>query len=282
MLRYKCCHLKSDWVKPLYNPISDLLPFSVHDMGEFISGKNHYTEGSDLVYMYIIYTVSGSADLSFRDNNIKLKRGTMVIINSNDYYYYKNNNDTPWHFFKVAIKGTSLNVFDFLINGSKLRIMDMSYDIFLSFFKKLKNNIKENQSLSMVKNSLEISSFLTMCAEISKNEKTENSVELAMKYMNERYNQRISLADLAEHINISKYYLIRLFKTHLGVTPYKYLNELRISKSQQFLIMTDKPINQIAYEVGINDESSFIKQFKEIVGCTPHKYRKEKGLTKFN
>lgn len=282
MLRYKCEYLKSDWITPLYNPISDMLPFSVHDMGEFICNKNHYTEGSDLALVYIIYTVSGCADLSFRDNKYKLNQGSMVIINCDDYHHYINNYDTPWHFFKIAIEGTSLKVFDFLINGSRLRIFDMSYNIFINLFNKLKVNLNENQPLSVVSNSLEITKFLSMCAENLKYEKKENAVETAMKYMNERYKQSITLDELAKSVNISKYHLIRMFKSHLGITPYRYLNRLRISKAQQLLILTDKSIGQIAYEVGISDESSFIKQFKDNVGCTPHKYRTEKAVAEFN
>ncbi len=282
MLRYKCEYLKCDWITPLYNPISDMLPFSVHDMGEFICNKNHYTEGRDLALIYIIYTVSGCADLSYRDSRYKLDPGSMVIINCDDYYHYKNNYDTPWHFFKIAIKGSSLNVFDFLINGLRLRILDMSHDIFINLFNKLKVNLNENQPLSVVNNSLEIMGFLSGCAENLKYEKKENAVEIVMKYMNEKYKQSIALDDMAKSVNISKYHLIRMFKSQLGITPYRYLTRLRISKAQQLLILTDKPICQIAYEVGISDESSFIKQFKDTVGCTPHIYRTEKALAEFN
>ena len=59
----------------------------------------------------------------------------------------------------------------FLINGLRLRILDMSHDIFINLFNKLKVNLNENQPLSVVNNSLEIMGFLSGCAENLKYEK---------------------------------------------------------------------------------------------------------------
>jgi transcriptional regulator GlxA family with amidase domain len=57
------------------------------------------------------------------------------------------------------------------------------------------------------------------------------------------------------------------------MSPYAYLQKIRISKAMELLEISEKNIVEIAYEVGFGDQNNFTKQFKLRTGMTPTQYR---------
>lgn len=116
-------------------------------------------------------------------------------------------------------------------------------------------------------------------------EKTENVVSARMqkmlRYIEEHYAEDLTLADLAKSANISKSECARCFKLSMNTTPYKYLAEFRLSKAAQLLKRTEKPIGDIAAEVGFHQMSHFGKCFKEKTGYSPREYRMIKKINSF-
>lgn len=83
--------------------------------------------------------------------------------------------------------------------------------------------------------------------------------------------QELPIETLAAHIFVSKYYLIRKFKSSIGMTPHQFCIQNRIRKSQRMLDK-DKTISGIATEMGFYDQSHFDKAFRRIVGISPSEY----------
>ncbi len=81
----------------------------------------------------------------------------------------------------------------------------------------------------------------------------------------------LPLEALAADIFVSKYYLIRKFKSSIGMTPHKFCIQNRIRKSQGMLD-EEKTISRIAAEMGFYDQSHFDKAFRRIVGISPSEY----------
>jgi len=79
---------------------------------------------------------------------------------------------------------------------------------------------------------------------------------------------------LAEKVGVSQRTLIRHFKAELGTTPLTYLQNVRIETAKQILENTSLSLEQVIYQVGYRDISSFAKLFKKRVGVTPSVYRK--------
>jgi len=104
-------------------------------------------------------------------------------------------------------------------------------------------------------------------------DKNNKYIAEAIDYIENNYSNKLTIEEIADHVYISKYYLIKLFKKTLGISPYRYIVELRITKSKNLLISTDMSLNDISAYVGFNSTSHFIKLFKEHTGITPKKYR---------
>jgi AraC-like DNA-binding protein len=105
--------------------------------------------------------------------------------------------------------------------------------------------------------------------EIDSNDTTRHVIEL----IHSKYNTQITLDKIANSVQVSKFHLCKLFKSTTGTTINTYLNNYRISQSTQLLKDTKKNVTEIAYDVGFNNPSYFIKKFKEIKGITPNQYK---------
>ena len=95
----------------------------------------------------------------------------------------------------------------------------------------------------------------------------------AMDYVDNNYQHKIKLADVAENICLNPVYFSRVFKQHMGVGFVEYLTDFRIEKA--ILLMQDPSIriNIIAAKVGFYSSRYFADIFKKRKGMTPSEYR---------
>lgn len=114
-------------------------------------------------------------------------------------------------------------------------------------------------------------------ADERKNERDEKNVhklKRAVAYIREKYNEEITLEDIAASTGFSTKYFCSFFRRMTDKTPIEYLNSYRIEKAARRLLSTDDSVTEIAYSTGFNDLSYFIKTFKAVKGTTPNAYRK--------
>jgi AraC-like DNA-binding protein len=83
----------------------------------------------------------------------------------------------------------------------------------------------------------------------------------------------IELEDAALQAGVSPYHFLRLFSGVLGVTPHQYLLRSRLRRAARRLAEDDKPVTEIAYDVGFNDLSNFVRTFHRAAGVSPLKFR---------
>ena len=99
-------------------------------------------------------------------------------------------------------------------------------------------------------------------------------IKSIMKYLQENYDDSVTLEKLEKNFNISKGYLCRSFKSVTHMTPFEYLNYFRISKSTELLLETDREISQIALQTGFNNISYFNRTFQRFIHMTPREFRR--------
>lgn len=80
---------------------------------------------------------------------------------------------------------------------------------------------------------------------------------------------------LANHYNPA--YFSRLFKKTVGCTFTEYVVRCRIELACELLQNTDLKVGEVAEETGYSNHTKFYKDFFNVVGTTPHKYRKSKN-----
>lgn len=83
----------------------------------------------------------------------------------------------------------------------------------------------------------------------------------------------LSVASLAEQMNMSQTTLYRKLKTMVGLSPSDFFRKVKMRRAVQYLVSSDLTISQVAYSVGFTDPKYFSKCFKHDMGLTPLEYR---------
>jgi len=116
---------------------------------------------------------------------------------------------------------------------------------------------------------------------ISRDNAEYNSVRQVIEYLQEHYNQDLTLDDVARKVHISPSHLSRLFKDELGMTIIDYLTDIRIAAAKQMLENSDLMVKEIAEKVGYQEASYFTRVFKKNTGVSPAEYRRLWSCSKY-
>lgn len=98
-------------------------------------------------------------------------------------------------------------------------------------------------------------------------------IENTFHYMKEHIAKHITVGQLAEKAHLSVSHFSHLFEQKTGLSPLRYLLQLRIQSACQYLANTNMKINQISPLVGFDNPLYFTRQFTKIIGCSPSAYR---------
>ena len=97
-------------------------------------------------------------------------------------------------------------------------------------------------------------------------------VKTALIYLSENISNEVNLDDIARQANISRYYLIKIFKDVVGQTPMEYLINLRMEKAAT-LLMEGYNVTETALRIGMPNLSYFVRRFKQHFQVTPKAYQ---------
>lgn len=100
-----------------------------------------------------------------------------------------------------------------------------------------------------------------------------DEIEKACEFMEEHYTEHIYLDQICRHAGLSKSTLLRAFTKSKGVTPYSYLENIRIGKAKKLLENGFSPM-EAALQTGFSDQSHFTNYFNRFFGLAPGAYRK--------
>lgn len=97
-------------------------------------------------------------------------------------------------------------------------------------------------------------------------------IEKACRFMEQHFAERIYLDQICRYAGLSKFTLLRAFTKSKGVTPYSYLENIRIGEAKKLLEQGFPPI-EAALRTGFSDQSHFTNYFNRFIGLSPGVYR---------
>lgn len=136
---------------------------------------------------------------------------------------------------------------------------------------KVLSELKTQQELEQY-----VLSNITECAQIvceSRVSKTNPVIDKAYNYINKNLAEQLSLEQTAAQVNVSPYYLSKLFKEETGENFIDYVTNLRIKKAKELLKDGSMNVKEISHETGYVDQNYFSKIFKKNTGYTPTEFR---------
>ncbi len=104
-----------------------------------------------------------------------------------------------------------------------------------------------------------------------------SAVQKAIGIMETRYHENLSIEEIANISGFDRAYFSTLFKEKTGMSPHKYLTQLRVKKASTLLKLNSATVSEIAISVGL-DPQNFSRFFKKETGKTPKQYIKENTL----
>lgn len=151
----------------------------------------------------------------------------------------------------------------FVKDAKNVEKMVLNYDILVSF-----HSLKEFREYlySLILESIQTEGGLDITS--------KSKIKLAIKYIQDNYNQDIAINDMADKFSMSPNYFSAVFKRETGQTTVNFIKDLRLKKACEYLTHSDKSVVEISKEVGYEDSQYFFKVFKKATGLTPLQYRK--------
>ena len=133
--------------------------------------------------------------------------------------------------------------------GWQIRLKALTEEILLSFFTAYFANELDEETPPLIKESVDI-------------------------IRREVFTEPLAVSDIAERCGVSTAYLIRVFNRHLGMTPKKYIDDLRYNRACDLLRNTDKSVEEIAALAGFPEPRHLRRVIRMKTGLTPREYRR--------
>lgn len=184
-------------------------------------------------------------------------------------------------FFDKYYSGFSKLYFEFNDTLNNVNT-ELYYKVRSNLAKIMFSLIKQDTTYKLSAINLAINTILIILKSFSSKPREENSYSLLnervfeiLNFIDKNYNIDISLNSISKKILISPQYISKIFKNSLGINFIDYIHKLRIKKSLNDLLNTNKSILDISLEHGFNDHKAYNRVFKKEFNMSPTDYRKD-------
>jgi AraC-like DNA-binding protein len=239
----------------------------------------------------LLYVLNGTISISIQSQTKLLKEGDFAIIFPNVIHSYDSQPETDTSgssLILIAICGLNLT-------GEYLKKVTRYYpaDPFIPADKLHENVIYAMQQLETERRS---GQNLSACAALlqlilartipfldlvkNKDLETYDLTHKIVTYVSENFQDTLTLSDLAEHLNVSKYHLSRVFSAKLSTSFNNYLNYIRLNYAANLIQSTDYSMTQIGIDSGFESQRTFNRAFREVYHMSPSDYRQSTDIVK--
>ncbi len=225
----------------------------------------------------IQYTLEGCGIIESNGTEYSLTPGSAFFITFPDSSRYYLPEGGKWKFFYLhfdgelgdyfykRIQNTSGNIFSLDSSSQAINCFLEEYQTFQNGRKydRYESGIFLYRFLSTLLRELEIPSIIIKNA----------VVEEAAEWIRQNYRSQNNLSQMCSQLGVSLPHLTRQFHSQKGITPMKYLTQLRLEQGISFLLNTTLNIDVIAQECGFANGNYFAKVFRKSMGVSPSEYR---------
>ena len=107
----------------------------------------------------------------------------------------------------------------------------------------------------------------------SQKEHNDKEVRKAQDYIEKKFDEKITVEDLASKVALHRRSLERRFRQATGNSVLEYIQRVKVEAAKRSFETTPKQINEVMFNVGYNDAKAFRNTFRKITGLTPFEYR---------
>ncbi len=100
-------------------------------------------------------------------------------------------------------------------------------------------------------------------------------IQRVADYIESHLNDKITVADLAELVSLSRFHFIRAFKKAVGIPPHQFIMRRRVDRAKEMLTEGDFSVTEVALGTGFNGLTQLTRVFRQVVGVTPTAFRRD-------
>ena len=230
----------------------------------------------------IHYVTKGYGTFNFNGKVYNLKQGDIFILLKGMQVEYVASIDDPWEYYWIGFSGSNANEYlnrTSITNSCVANCEENSKipQIILNMCEISKTyNPSRSDDILLLK---ELYSLLYALIEEFpkpfeyKDKELHTYIQDALNFINSNYMHSITVQEIADYVNLSRSYLYKIFIKNLGISPQRYLINLRMYKATLLLKGTKLPIGEVASSVGYSDSLLFSKTFSKHFSMSPLNYR---------
>lgn len=230
----------------------------------------------------IHYVTKGYGTFKFNGKVYNLKQGDIFILLKGMKVEYVASIDDPWEYYWIGFSGSNANEYlnrTSITNSCVANCEENSKipQIILNMCKISKTyNPSRSDDILLLK---ELYSLLYALIEEFpkpfeyKDKELHTYIQDSLNFINSNYMHSITVQEIADYVNLSRSYLYKMFIKNLGISPQRYLINLRMYKATLLLKGTKLPIGEVASSVGYSDSLLFSKTFSKHFSMSPLNYR---------
>lgn len=256
---------------------------TLQEIGTLEALKPHTSSRDNLRSYLFFYVDSGGGKLVYQGKVYELEKGDCVFIDCQLPYSHSTGANL-WTLSWIHFYGSMMQrIYEkYLERGGRPVFRPDDLTPFQLLHKNLYNIASSDDYIRDMRINGELNNLLTLLMneswhpeeQVYHDLKRQNVVSVKL-YLEEHYNEKITLDYLTEHFYISKYYLTRVFKEQFGTSISHYLLSIRITKAKQMLRFTDEKVENIGYKCGLGAPHYFSRTFKKVEGMSPSEYREK-------
>lgn len=229
-------------------------------------------------YVLLQYTISGKGSFHTPDHTYPQQAGDLFLVQvPGDSQYSLPDDSEYWDVLYLEFSSECLPLLYHIHQSCGPAFHLEASSTLPDQMKQLYADAISNQLASVFDNSKAAYAFLLDLADYALEHPALSSprVTLAKNYLDSNYyNTDLNLDEVADAVGLSKYHLCREFNHLYGISPGKYLANLRLQKSCALLLQSRQhTIAEIASMVGFSNDNYFCKVFRKAFGTTPTQYR---------
>jgi len=107
----------------------------------------------------------------------------------------------------------------------------------------------------------------------------DRRIQAVVEHLHANLCVRISVADLARSVNMSRWHFCHLFKAEMSESPSHYMRTLKMREAQRMLLETFLSVKEIRATLGNIDRSHFSREFRNYCGLTPTEFRRRPSMS---
>ncbi|MGU8583062.1 AraC family transcriptional regulator [Clostridium perfringens] len=230
----------------------------------------------------IHYVTKGYGTFKFNGKVYNLKQDDIFILLKGMQVEYVASIDDPWEYYWIGFSGSNANEYlnrTSITNSCVANCEENSKipQIILNMCEISKTyNPSRSDDILLLK---ELYSLLYALIEEFpkpfeyKDKELHTYIQDALNFINSNYMHSITVQEIADYVNLSRSYLYKMFIKNLGISPQRYLINLRMYKATLLLKGTKLPIGEVASSVGYSDSLLFSKTFSKHFSMSPLNYR---------